>query len=337
MLEIITVDEDRRWDEIIQSMCEYDFYHLASYHRLDKSGKGLLIHFYTGTASFALPVILRDIEGTQYKDISSVYGYAGPLSRDKNPQAEDIRLFGEELKTFFDVHNIVTVFSRLHPMFKAQSSLLEGLGEVVDVNMTVGIDLDLPEADQKKQYARSLKYKINYLRKKGITVVKASSKKEVDVFIEMYKETMDRVNASKSYYFPPDYFYTILEKIDSCIFLAVYEGEYISGSLCTFCKGIMQAHLNATQNDFLYLSPLKLVLEQARIEGMKKGMNWLHLGGGKGGSNDSLFVFKSRFSDIRFMFKVWKYIFNEEVYNALIEEKFKKNLPETTFFPLYRK
>ncbi|MDR0864175.1 MAG: hypothetical protein LBO74_04485 [Candidatus Symbiothrix sp.] len=337
MLEIITVENAERWDEIVRSMYEYDFYHLAAYHRLDKSGKALLIHHHTETAAFAFPVILRDIAGTIYKDITSVYGYAGPLSREENPQPEDIRVFQNELKTYFDANHIITVFSRLHPLFEKQPSLPGNLGEVIDMNMTVAIDLNLPEAEQRKQYARSLKYKINYLKKKGVRIVKASNKKEVDTFIEMYMENMDRVHAAESYYFSPDYFYTILEKIDSSLLLAEYEGKYISGSLCTFCKGIMQAHLNATKNDFLYLSPLKLVLEQARIEGMKKEMNWLHLGGGKGGADDSLFLFKSRFSDIRFMFKVWKYIHNQEVYDALVHEKHKEDLLETTFFPLYRK
>jgi hypothetical protein len=100
----------------------------------------------------------------------------------------------------------------------------------------------------------------------------------------------------------------------------------------------MQAHLNATRNDFLPLSPLKLVLEQARIDGVEKKMDWLHLGGGRGGADDSLFVFKSRFSDIRFLFKVWKYVHNKAVYKALIEEKYNgEAYPESAFFPLYRK
>jgi len=335
MLEIITADDEQRWNEIIRSMDAYDFYHLAFYQQLDASGRALLLHFQNGAASFALPVVVRKIEGTDWHDLTSVYGYAGPLSRDEHPAAEDIRLFQEALKDYFDAHRIVSVFSRLHPLLENQKQLLNGLGEVNNLNLTVGIDLRVPESEQRKQYARSLKYKINYLKKKGITVVKASSKEEVNAFIRIYEENMDRVQAARSYYFSPEYFHAILEKTDACIFLAVYRGEWISGTLCTFCNGFMQAHLNATKNDFLPLSPLKLVLEQARIEGMKRGMSYLHLGGGRDGKNDSLFDFKSRFSTIHFPFKIWKYIHNRNMYEALSLGKREENGSEN-FFPLYR-
>ncbi|GHV23839.1 hypothetical protein FACS189428_7680 [Clostridia bacterium] len=91
-MEIINVREEKRWNEIVQSMHEYDFYHLAEYHRLDTSGEAFLLYYADKTAAFAFPVIVRNIEGTGYKDIISVYGYAGSLSRDKNSDPEAIRL-----------------------------------------------------------------------------------------------------------------------------------------------------------------------------------------------------------------------------------------------------
>jgi hypothetical protein len=336
MFEVVSLNQKDRWNEIIRSMVQYDFYHLADYHYVDSSGTPLLLYFSTKNTDFALPVVLRSIKGTEYTDITSVYGYAGPLSDRKNPDRQSVKAFQNKLLHFFDSYKVVSVFARLHPIFKDQKELLTGLGEIVDMNLTVGIDLTLPENEQRKHYSRSLKYKINSLKNKGVTIVTASTKKEVDVFRAIYKENMDRVHASEHYYFSSDYFYTILNEIDSCILLALYENEYISGSLCTFCNRIVQAHLNATKDDFLYLSPLKLVLEQARIEGIKKKMQWLHLGGGRSGSDDSLFVFKSRFSDLRFPFKTWKYIHNESIYAYLISSKFSDSIPPSSFFPLYR-
>jgi hypothetical protein len=336
MFEIISLDLKSRWNEIIRSMDQYDFYHLADYHRLDHSGTPLLLHFSTKNADLSLPVILRSIEGTEYMDITSVYGYAGPLSARETVDIQSVEAFQKELLHFFDSYRVVSAFARLHPLFKGQKELLTGLGEVIDTNLTVGIDLALPENEQRKHYSRSLKYKINSLKKKGVTIVAASTAKEVDVFRAIYKENMDRVHASERYFFSSDYFYTILNEIDSCILLAFYKDEFISGSLCTFCNGIVQAHLNATRDDFLYLSPLKLVLEQARIEGIKRKMQWLHLGGGRSGADDSLFVFKSRFSDLRFPFKTWKYIHNKSIYAQLISTKFSSDIPQSSFFPLYR-
>ncbi|MDR0547048.1 MAG: hypothetical protein LBG77_05635, partial [Dysgonamonadaceae bacterium] len=87
---------------------------------------------------------------------------------------------------------------------------------------------------------------------------------------------------------------------------------------------------------FLPQSPLKLVLDFARQEGMKRGMKILHLGGGKGGSNDSLFAFKSRFSHRYFQFRVWKYIHNQDVNVLLVRQQSLNHPVNPDYFPLYR-
>ncbi|MDR0547054.1 MAG: GNAT family N-acetyltransferase, partial [Dysgonamonadaceae bacterium] len=286
MLEIISIDEAGKWDAAVRSMNQYDFYHLAAYHRLDALGKAFLLHYHTGNTAFAWPFILREIPNTGYYDITSVYGYAGPLCNQKNLSTEAITCFQQAIYSYFDEQKIVSVFARLHPLLE-QKNILQNLGQVADANLTVGIDLNLPENEQRQQYARSLKTQLNRLKNSGLKIETAHTKEEIDAFIQIYIETMNRVKASSYYYFPPGYFYRFLSEIDSALFLAKYNEEIVSGSLCTFANNIMQAHLNATKDAFLPQSPLKLVLDFARQEGMKRGMKILHLGGGKGGSNDS--------------------------------------------------
>ncbi|GHT06171.1 hypothetical protein FACS189423_11020 [Bacteroidia bacterium] len=317
-------------------MHEYDFYHLAEYHRLDTSGEAFLLYFANETDAFAFPVIVRNIEGTEYKDITSVYGYAGPLSRKSHPAPEAIRLFQEELKKYLDDNRIISVFARLHPLFEDQSSLLQNRGEVSDTNLTVAIDLTLPEKEQRSQYVHSLKNDINRLHKKGLVIKKAETKEDIDTFIAIYRENMKRVHASAMYFFPDSYFYDFLDTLPATIFLAYYEGTAVSGCLFTACNGIIQTHLSATEDDYLALSPLKYVWDQIRIWGTKEQLQWVHLGGGYGGQNDALFAFKSQFSNRRFVFKVWKYIHHPEAYHRLVQKKYKGNLPDTAFFPLYR-
>jgi hypothetical protein len=61
------------------------------------------------------------------------------------------------------------------------------------------------------------------------------------------------------------------------------------------------------------------------------------LGGGVGGSDDdSLFRFKSGFSDSHFVFRIWKFIANESIYSELVENKKKLKELNNNFFPLYR-
>ena len=333
MLEIISIEQAKKWDEAVRSMYAYDFYHLSAYHRLDPFGKPFLLYCPIENTVFALPVILRNIEKSDYHDITSVYGYAGPLCNSAQPEPQKIAVFQQELKSYFDEQQIISAFARLHPLLE-QENLIHGVGEVIDANLTVGIDLNRSETEQKKQYSRSLRTQLNRLKKSEIEITQSVEKEDIEQFHKIYIETMDRVKASPYYYFTIEYFYHFISEIDSALFLAKKNGEIISGSLCTFTNGIMQAHLNATKNDYLPQSPLKLVLDTARVEGMKRKQNTLHLGGGKGGSNNSLFEFKSRFSHQYFQFRMWKYIHNPVVYSELAQTN--KKVGDSDFFPTYR-
>jgi len=336
MFKILSINQKDEWNAIIRSMNQYDFYHLAEYHQLDHSGQPLLLHFSSNGISIALPVILRAIGGTAYNDLTSVYGYAGPLSNMKRQDKQVVKDFQKELLHFFDSRRIISVFSRMHPLFSNQELLLAGLGTVVDTNQTVGIDLSLPEQEQKRQYAHSVKNHINRLKRKNVLVEKRQTKESIDIFVEIYKENMDRVSASKMYFFQNDYFYRLMEELPASLFLAYYKGQAISGSLFTSCNGIVQPHLSATLNEYLRWSPLKLVWDCIRLDAIQKNEKWLHFGGGVGGADDSLFQFKAQFSDLRFSFKTWRYIHDEKIYTQLVSEKYQETVPHATFFPAYR-
>jgi len=336
MFKILSLDQKDQWNAIVRSMNRYDFYHLAEYHQLEHSGQSLLLYFSSNEISIALPVILRTIEGTKHNDITSVYGYAGPLSNQKNLDEQTIKDFQEQLLHFFDSHQIVSVFNRLHPLFNNQKYILSGLGDIVDTNQTVGIDLTLPEQEQKRQYAHSVKNHINRLKRKNVFVEKAQNPEAIDLFVEIYRENMKRVNASKMYFFSNDFFHRFMEDLPASLFLAYYEGKAISGSLFTSCNGVVQPHLSATRSEYLRWSPLKLVWDCIRIDAIKKNEKCLHLGGGVGGAGDTLFQFKTQFSDLRYTFKTWRYIHNEEVYARLVSEKYINQPPNSSYFPRYR-
>jgi lipid II:glycine glycyltransferase (peptidoglycan interpeptide bridge formation enzyme) len=138
------------------------------------------------------------------------------------------------------------------------------------------------------------------------------------------------------YFFSNDYFYRFMEELPSSLFLAYYEDNAICGSIFTTCNGIVQPHLSATRNEYLRWSPIKLLWDCIRIDAIEKKERWLHLGGGVSGMDDTLFQFKAQFSDLRFLFKTWRYIHNEEVYAQLVSGKYPEHVPLSSFFPLYR-
>jgi hypothetical protein len=346
MLEVISIAETQKWDAVVQSMYEYDFYHLNAYHRLDTSGQPYLLHFQSESAAFCLPLILRKIKSpviaglnrnpmkeTDYHDITSVYGYAGALSNVTTPAQHDIQQFHSALQNYFDEQNIVSVFARLHPLFDNQASILSGLGEVVDLNKTVGIDLTLPENEQRAQFSHSLKNDLNRAKRLNLLIRQAENPAEIDAFIELYYATMQRVQAQKMYFFSREYFLQFLATIPSFVEIAILDGQIISGSLCTMCNGIIQSHLSATATDFLKISPIKSVWNEVRLFGIQNQFHFLHFGGGSGGQDDTLFAFKAQFSKQIFLFKIWKYIHNSEVYEELTQKNH-GNLSD--YFPAYR-
>ena len=336
MFNVIPSENSAQWNGIIRSMINFDFYHLAEYHRMDESGTPLLLHYSDEISAFALPVILRPIEGTKYNDITSIYGYSGPLSNTNHPDQKTIYRFHKNLLRFFDENSVVSAFSRLHPLFPIQEQILENIGNTLDTGITVAIDLNLPENEQRKQYSHSLKNNINRLKKKNLTVKKAETQVEIEAFVDIYAENMNRVHASKIYFFDSVYFSRFLQTLPSVMYLAYYESKIISGSLFTDCNGIIQPHLSATLNDYLRISPLKYIWDEIRHYGMEKKRNYMHLGGGFGGSRDTLFEFKAQFSHQYFPFKTWRYVHNKEMYDQLIDDKFRNHLPDSSFFPLYR-
>lgn len=81
---------------------------------------------------------------------------------------------------------------------------------------------------------------------------------------------------------------------------------------------------------------MKLLIDEATIVGREHNMEYLHLGGGVGGNEDSLFEFKSGFSDTILNFKTWRFVSDQEEYNKLVQARWDNQPIKSDFFPLYR-
>ncbi|MFW9989899.1 MAG: hypothetical protein ACFFC3_14705, partial [Candidatus Odinarchaeota archaeon] len=113
---------DLIWTKIISSAKQYDFYHTRSYSLLEGNNTPILCVCYHNKDFIAMPLLIREIEGTDMKDCTSVYGYCGPVSNVciNTLLKKHIQFFQDELISFFKENNIVTVFSRLHPILKQE-------------------------------------------------------------------------------------------------------------------------------------------------------------------------------------------------------------------------
>jgi hypothetical protein len=341
---VISLGEEDLWNSYIFKAYQYDFYHTHSYHKLDAGGSAAL--FVTENISsgdyIALPFILRRIPGSTYLDSTSVYGYPGPISNIAMAELPNglVCEFRRQFVDYLNEMGVVSFITRLHPIID-QSRITTGLGETIELNSTVAMDLRKTPDLQFRDYRDSIQVKVKQQRKKGKFLVRcAESKQEIDEFVDIYTETMSRVNAKDYYFFSRDYFHSLLNAPDikAYLLLAFSGNEIAAGIILTVSKDIMQAHLVATSNKFYNDAPMKLLFDEARLLANSiGGISYLHLGGGYGGKeNDSLFFFKSSFSSLTFTYKVWTLILNQKRYDELVQaNKLERELTEN-YFPLYR-
>lgn len=339
MFEVLTLEEDmNRWKEVLDKCKVYDFHHSAFYHKIDNNQECRLCVYTENDSFIAFPIVVRGIPETDFFDFTSVYGYAGPLTNQDIVEVSFLQGFKQAFDSYCIDNNIVCGFTRLNPLIPNQKEILSAVGTVIDLNKTVYIDLTKSMDEQRKEFRKSLKSELNQLRRKDYEVKEATTRDQIDSFVAIYYETMDRVDADKYYYFSKEYFYNFLENkdFDSKLLLAYQGGSITAGAIFTFSRGIMQYHLAGTKNEFIRETPMKIILDEARILGTSLNQNYLHLGGGVGGhDDDSLFKFKSGFSKDFAQFSIWKSIFNENMYNQLVKQRGLEN-SNSTFFPLYR-
>ena len=84
MIKIIRGDKD--WNAQLVSFKNKDFYHTYYYHCLSKKEgeTPVLITYIQDKVTIAIPLLIRAIKNSDYKDAVSVYGYCGVLSSNLN-------------------------------------------------------------------------------------------------------------------------------------------------------------------------------------------------------------------------------------------------------------
>ncbi len=155
---------------------------------------------------------------------------------------------------------------------------------------------------------------------------------------------MAAVGASPYYLFDRPYFEGLRDELGSGLqlFVAEHDGEVVAASLFLHHGDFLQYHLSASDPDSRDLPASKLIIDAARKWGVQVGAKILHLGGGVGSQEDSLWRFKKGFSDRRHTFSVWKHVVSPELYEELIAKRARRlgvpsrELSASGFFPAYR-
>lgn len=353
-VQILALD-DPRWLQFLDGI-RHDVYHLPTYvsiesKRLKAPAEAIVVQ--DKNKILFLPYLLRSckdvysdhLKDQEILDIISPYGYSGIAL---SPEAIGDPIFiqsslQESIKAFKD-KNICSAFFRLHPILSSQ--YIEHLDSPTATpdGVTVSVDLLQPESKIWAHTRKGHQSTINKCKRLGLQARIVPYAESIEVFTSIYTETMNRVSATQSYYFNQDYFENLLnlgDKLHCCI--VENADQIVAASLFFECCGIVQAHLGGTRTAFMTQSPFSLLLHHMRLWAKEQGNEFLHLGGGLGGSQeDRLFKFKSGFSRQQHDFYTLRLIINPEVYAELLQHRAQaidvpiEQLQQSTFFPAYR-
>jgi len=333
---------------------QHDFYHFPCYAELSSAtcdgGTPKAFFDELDTGQMLIPFLVRNLPtdispGTSSLDAISPYGYSCPIFTSGISDTDAIKGIRNFIEFGRDA-GLVTSFIRLHPLLNNRiCPALYGDRHIKQIihGETVSIDLTLEIDELDKRLRRNHRQNIRKLKKLGFSM-RQDDWEDYPAFIEIYYQTMRRCGADAEYFFDLGYF----ERLKNCLGTSLHicsivsaDGEVVSGGLFVKTGDIVQAHLSATSAQYLALAPSKLMFFEMRNWAKQEGATRLHLGGGKGGKRDSLFLFKKGIgTDVHHYEEAIGIVHDLAAYETLNQRwvgmSHATSFPETEYFPQYR-
>nr|WP_294858253.1 peptidoglycan bridge formation glycyltransferase FemA/FemB family protein [uncultured Fluviicola sp.] len=266
------------------------------------------------------PYILLPIEGTGYFDLSSPYGYAGPVSN-----STDITLKAEELflEYISNKQTVVTEFVRYHYLYNEQHFFQREIANLLNRRVVL-----VPTQDQEniwmKEFSGTNRNLVRKLEKESFTwSVAPFTKEDVPAFDEAYRTTMIHSGADDFYFFSKEFYLEMIDKLGEKLLLAKVEkeNEIYSSALFFVSGGIVTYYLSARNLNYPKVPGSNLLLSKMAFWAQENRMNILNFGGGLSlDENDHLFKFKSNFGKQVKDFHIGKRIHQPELYKKLQDQ-----------------
>lgn len=275
-----------------------------------------------------LPLLHRTFtfEDKKYYDFETAYGYGGPITNNTNERFRQQALIA--LKDFCSQNSFVAGFVRFHPLLQNQIGF-DTIGHLLPDRKTVAIDLN---QTVEEVWANEIHSKNrNVIRKAenaGCRFLADDTYEHIADFIRLYDSTMDKVSADGFYYFDDNYYKHLVADIPDSFLGCVTDAEnkVISAAIFMYSGTYGHYHLSGSDKSQLSLSPNNFMLWEAAKELQKRGVKRFHLGGGTTGDEEnSLFLFKRKFSKNTCQFYIGKLIFDPNAYESICSDWVRKN------------
>lgn len=226
------------------------------------------------------------------------YNFGGPIGAHK----ENAGAFAQHRASLWKwgvEHSVTSCFITLNPfLYTHQCMFLNEHGNLVQhAKEVVFIDLNNMKL---RGTTRRLANKAQGLGAQVMTV--SPTKENVQVFNEIYTNTMDRAKAKEYWYTPPKFFQELLLLAGGKLMLVTYKGEVEAGCIIipSYANRICYYHYAGSYNRYPQDGISHMMVLAAAEFAKSLGCDKLHLGGGvTADPNDGLLTFKAGFSDLR--------------------------------------
>lgn len=291
---------------------------------------------------FNLKKIVLNGKDTGYFDVSSPWGYNGPLFSRKTVKEEELA-FWDGIDAWYKNNRVVSEFLR----FNFENNYLEYTGTATHTLKNVKgniTDFDKVwsnlKSNTRNQYRKA--------EKEGLTFkmhFKTIATEKIEHFYQLYIGTMDRREAIDSFYHSLTYFTDFCANNQGRVAIGlVYQNNIpISCELFLLSKDTMFSFLGGTNSDYFKLRPNEYLKITAMKWAKELGLYYYMIGGGQS-DGDNLYVYKKKYfpydEDINFY--TGRKIVDAEAYTKLMQTQQPDSDGSVAgitkgYFPKYRK
>jgi hypothetical protein len=313
-----------------------------------RDGQQVLAAAARGSQGGALyPLIRRPFErepwcpaGVSGCDLTTPYGYGGPFAWGLN--AEETRSFWSQFDRWAREQDVVTSFARLSVF---PEDLLPFDGEVAVNGPNIVRNLELSDEELWSDYLPKVRQNVRRALSRGCELQVDPDGARMEEFHHIYTSTMTRRNASAYYFFPREFFATIVQKLKGhCAFFhVVHQGKAVSSELVLLSHRHAYFFLGGTLAESFELRPNELLQHETFRWCRAAGKRALVLGGGYRGSEGLLKYKKSFAPRGEVPFKVGTKIYAAALAERLVQERRAWEAsrgvdwtPQPDYFPAYR-
>jgi hypothetical protein len=284
------------WDALLDRLRVDDVYLRRAYLEsaaLLGQGSPRLLALSGPDGHVVFPCLVREA-GTGLFDVGTPMGYGGPVAAGADPP---VSAFFDEYERWCGDNRVVATFVRFHPLL-ANQRLADGRWHLEQIGHSVGWRLEGRSPDDLLSgMASHHRRLVRKARTAGVATSAAAEPEELAAFASLYEETMRRKGASAFYLFPEEYWRLLASDLRDRLvrFDALAGDELVASILCLAAGPYLHYHLGCSSERGQSLGANHLLFYEAASWAAGNGFSRLHLGGGVGGFEDSLYEFKRRF------------------------------------------